>query len=131
MVAEPKNGKQERLKGILRTKIRKAEQTGAKLDYKRKAAVLGPTACIWVAKLAQRNCCPVNAAEMKAQDNEVAPQQVTEPDNDFQVKEEPLYGGKGKRSGLTYNHCDIVPPNTCNHAGGASELRNQSKHSTE
>ena len=34
------------------------------------------------------------------------------------MKGEPLYGGKGKRSGLTYNHCDIDPPDTCNHAGG-------------
>ena len=74
----------------MRTKIRDAEQTRSKFDYKRKAAVLGPTACAWAAKLARRNCCPVDADKMKAQGNEVKPQQVTKPDNDFQVKGEPL-----------------------------------------
>ena len=48
---------------------------------------------------------------MKAQGNGVEPQH-------FQVKGELLYGGKGKRSGLTYNHCNIVPPDTCKHGGG-------------
>ena len=117
-VAATENGKRKQLKGRLRIKIRDAEQMRANLDYKRKAAVLGPTACVWAAKLAQRNCCPVDAAETKAQGNGVEPQQVTKPDEDFQVKGEPLYGEKGKRSGLTYNHCDIDPSNTCNHGGG-------------
>ena len=90
----------------------------AYLDYKGKAAVLGPTACMWAAKLSQRNRCPVDAYKMKAQGNGVEPQQVTKPEDDIQVKGKPLYGGKGKRSGLTYNNCDIVPPDTCNHAGG-------------
>ena len=66
----------------------------------------------------QRNRCLVDAAETKAQGNGVDPHRVTKPDNDFQVKGEPLYGGKGKRSGLTCSHCDIDPPDTCNHAGG-------------
>ena len=44
---------------------------------KRKAAVLGPTACMWAAKLFQRNHCPVDAAEMKAhQGKGVEPQRV-------------------------------------------------------
>ena len=34
------------------------------------------------------------------------------------MKGEPLYGEKGKHSGLTYNHCDIDPPDTCNHTRG-------------
>ena len=55
-------------------KIKDAEQMQANLDYKRKAAVLGPTACVWAAKLAQRNRCPVDAAETKAQGNGVEPQ---------------------------------------------------------
>ena len=117
-VAATENGQQDQPKGILRMKIKDAEQMQANLDYKRKAAVLGPTACVWAAKLAQPNHCPVNAAETKSQGNGVEPQRVTKPDNDFQVKGEPLYRGKGKRSGLTYNHCDIDPPDTCNHAGG-------------
>jgi hypothetical protein len=35
----------------------------------------------------------------------------------IQVDREPLYGGKGKCSGLIYNHCDIVPT-IHDHAGG-------------
>ena len=47
-----------------------------KLELQRKAAVLGPTACMWAAKLShQRNRCPVDAAEMKAHQGEgVEPQ---------------------------------------------------------
>ena len=42
-----------------------------------------------------------DAAEMKAhQGKGVEPQQVNTPDDDFQVIGEPLYGGKGKSSGL-------------------------------
>ncbi len=115
---ETKNGKQERLRGSLRKKIRDAERTRTKLEYKCKVAVLGPTACVWAAKLSQRNHCPVDAAEMKAQGKGVEPQRVTITDDDFQVKGEPLYGGKDKRSGLIYNYCDILPLDTHDHAGG-------------
>ena len=81
--------------------------------------MLGPTACMWAEKLSQRNRCPVDAAEMKAhQGKGVEPQRVNIPDEDFQVKGEPLYGGKGKRSGLIYNHCDFHPLDTHKHAGG-------------
>jgi hypothetical protein len=31
------------------------------------------------------------------------------PNKQFKLMGEPLYGGKGKHSGLIYNHCDIVP----------------------
>jgi len=68
---------------------------------------------MWAAKLSQRNRCPVDAAEMKAhQGKGVEPQQVNTPDDDFQVIGEPLYGGKGKSSGLIYNHCDFPPLDT-------------------
>ncbi len=50
---------------------------------------------MWAAKLAQRNRCPVDAVETKAQGNGVEPQRVTKLDDDFQVKGEPFYGGKG------------------------------------
>ena len=74
---------------------------------------------MWAAKLSQRNRCPVDAAEMKAhQGKGVEPQQVNTPDDDFQVIGEPLYGGKGKSSGLIYNHCDCPPLDTRDHAGG-------------
>jgi hypothetical protein len=66
----------------------------ANLDYKRKTAVVGPIACVWAAKLAQRNRCPVDAAEMKAQGNGVEPQRVTKPDDDFQVKGNHYIEGK-------------------------------------
>ena len=74
---------------------------------------------MWAAKLSQRNRCPVNAAEMKAhQGNGVEPQHVTTPVDDFQVIGEPLYGGKGKSSGLIYNHYDFPPLDTRDHTGG-------------
>jgi hypothetical protein len=74
---------------------------------------------MWAAKLSQRNCCPVDAVEMKAhQGKGVVPQRVNKTDEDFQVKGKPLYGGKGKRSGLIYNHCDFLPLDTRDHAGG-------------
>jgi hypothetical protein len=74
---------------------------------------------MWAAKLSQRNRCPVDAAKMKAhQGKGVEPQRVNTPDDDFQVIGEPLYGGKGKSSGLIYNHCDFPPLDTRDHAGG-------------
>ena len=79
---------------MLRTKIRDAERMHANLDYKRNAAVLGPTVCVWAAKLAQWNCCPVDATKTKAQGNGVEPQRVTKPDDDFQVKGNHYIEGK-------------------------------------
>ena len=85
-------------------------KTTTNLEVQWKAAVLGPTACVWAAKLSQKNRCPVDAAEMKAhQGKRVEPQKVNIPDEDFQIVGEPLYGGKGKRSGLTNNQCDFQP----------------------
>jgi hypothetical protein len=119
MGIETKDWKQEQLRGNLRKKSRDAETTRTKLELKHKAAVLGPTTCMWAAKLSQRNRCPVDAAKMKAhQGKGVEPQRVNIPDEDFQVKGEPVYGGKGKRSGLIYNHCDFLPSDTRDHAGG-------------
>jgi hypothetical protein len=76
--------------------------------YKHKAEVLGPLACTWAAKIEQRNCCPVDAAETMTQGKGVEPPRATILDKQFKLTGEPLYGGKGKRSGLIYNHCDIV-----------------------
>ncbi len=105
--------------GNLRKNIRDEETTKTKLETQRKAAVLGPPACMWAAKLSQQNHCPVDAAEMKAHHGSgVEPQRVTTPVDDFQVIGEPLYGGKGKSSGLIYNHCDCPPLDTRDHAGG-------------
>ena len=79
---------------------------------------------MWAAKLSQRNRCPVDAAEMKAhQGKGLEPQQVNTPDNEFQVIGEPLYGGKGKSSGLVYNHCGLPPLDTRDHAGGQPRPR--------
>jgi hypothetical protein len=94
-------------------------KTNTNLELQGKAAVLGPTACMWAAKLSQRNRCPVDAAEMKAHQGKGAePPQVNIPDDDFQIIGEPLYGGKGKRSGLIYNQCDFPLSDTRDHAGG-------------
>jgi hypothetical protein len=74
---------------------------------------------MWAAELSQRNCCPADAAEMKAhQGKGVEPQQVNPPDDNFRVIGEPLYGGKGKSSGLIYNHYDFPPLDTHDHVGG-------------
>ncbi len=55
----------------------KPEATKTNSDLKRKAEVLGPSACMWAAKLSQRNRCPVDAAEMKAHQGKGAePKQV-------------------------------------------------------
>ncbi len=71
---EKEDWQQERIRGNLRKNIRDAETTKTKLELQRKAAVLGPTACMWAAKLSQQNRCPVDAAEMKShQGNGVEP----------------------------------------------------------
>ena len=77
---------------------------------------------MWAAKLSRRNRCPVDAAEIQAyQGKGVEPQNVNIPDEDFQIVGEPLYGGKGKRSGLIYNQCDFPPLDTRDHAGRATK----------
>ena len=61
---------------------------------------------------------------MKAhQGKGLEPQRVNTPDNEFQVIGEPLYGGKGKSSGLMYNHCGLPPLDTRDHAGGQPSPR--------
>ncbi len=113
---EHEEWKHERIRRQLRKK-RRDTQTNTNLGVPRKAAVLGPTACMWAAKLSRRNRCPVDAAEMQAYQGKGAePQNVNIPDEDFQIVGEPLYGGKGKRSGLIYNHCDVPPLDTRDHA---------------
>jgi hypothetical protein len=52
-----------------------------------------------------------------AQGKGVEPKQATIPDKQFRLTGEPLYGGKGKRSNLIYNHCDIVST-VHDHVGG-------------
>jgi hypothetical protein len=78
---------------------------------------LGPLACTWAAKIKRRNYCSADAVETKAQGKGMEPPQATIPDKQFRLTGEPLYRGKGKRSSLIYNHCDIVPP-VHDHAGG-------------
>jgi hypothetical protein len=97
-------GDRDKLRDKLHKKIGCEEQV--KREYKCKAEVLGPHACAWAAKLNRRNCCPVDAAETMAQGKGAEPKRVTIRDKQFRVTGEPLYGGKGKRSSLIYNHCD-------------------------
>ena len=121
--------KHERIRKNLKKNIRDTK-TNTNLELQRKAAVLGPTACMWAAKLSQRNRCPVDAAEMKAHQGKGAePPQVNIPDDDFQIIGEPLYGGKGKRSGLIYNQCDFPLSDTCDHGGGATKPEYYYRHS--
>jgi hypothetical protein len=115
---EKEDRQHERIRENVRRNSRDAEPTKTKRDLKRKAAVIGPTTCMWAAKLSQRNQCPVGTAEMKVQQGKgVEPQRVSTPGADFQVIGEPLYGGKGKNSGLIYNQCDCKRVDTREHAG--------------
>jgi hypothetical protein len=108
-------GNRDKLRDKLQKKNMCEEQV--KREYKHMAEVLGPLACAWAAKLDRWNRCPVDAAETMAQGKGVEPKQATIPDKQFRVTGEPLYRGKGKRSGLTYNYCDIVST-VHDHAGG-------------
>ncbi len=85
--------------------------------YNNKAEVLGQLMCTWAAKMDKKNWCPVDAAEMMAQGKGAKPQQATIPVKQFKLRGEPLYGGKGKRSGPIYNHCDTVST-VHDHGGG-------------
>ncbi len=78
---------------------------------------MGLLTCAWAAKIQQWNHCSVNAAETTAQGKGLEPPQATIPNKQFKLTGEPQYRGKGKRSGLLYNHCDIVSP-VHDHAGG-------------
>jgi hypothetical protein len=83
--------------------------------YKRKVAVLGPRTCAWAEKLEKRLRCAIDAAEAPVEEEKVQPQRPREEDKKLRLTGEMLYGGKGKRSGLTINICDNKPC-TCDHA---------------
>ena len=101
----------------------KPEATKTNSDLKRKAEVLGPSACMWAAKLSQRNRCPVDAAEMKAHQGKGAePKRVNVSNEEFQISGELLYGGQGKRSGLIYDQCDSHPLETHDHVGNKETM---------
>jgi hypothetical protein len=77
---------------------------------------VGPRACAWAAKIDKWQKCSVHAAEAKEQGKGVEPPWSTVDDKQFILTGELLYGGKGKRSGLTSNHCDNALI-LCDHAG--------------
>jgi hypothetical protein len=83
--------------------------------YKQKVSVLGPLSCAWAAKMEKRHRCSIDAAEAPEKGTGVEPQRTTAEDKQFKLTGETLYGGKGKRSGLTINHCDSEP-RFCDHA---------------
>jgi hypothetical protein len=64
----------------------------------------------------KRQKCSVNAAEAKEKGRGVKLPRITVDDKQFILTDEPLYGGKGKHSGLTSNHCDSAPI-VCDHVG--------------
>jgi len=101
----------------------KPEATKTNSDLKRKAEVLGPSACMWAAKLSQRNWCLVDAAEMKAHQGKGAePKQVDVSNEEFRISGDLLSGGQGKSSGLIYDQCDSHPLETHNHVGNKETM---------
>jgi hypothetical protein len=89
---------------------------GIKNEYKQKSEVVGPSTCLWAAKMDKRQKCSDDKAEAKEKGKGDEPLQNTVDDKQFILTGEPLYRGKGKRSGLTSNHCDNAP-SLCDHAG--------------
>jgi hypothetical protein len=82
--------------------------------YQHKAAVLGPLSCTWAAKLEQQTQCPINAAEATGKGPIVVePPCTTSDERMFKLTGEPLYGGKGKHSGLTSNDRDTALSGVC------------------
>jgi hypothetical protein len=77
---------------------------------------VGPSACAWAAKMDKRQKFSVDKAEAKEKGKGDEPPQNTVDDKQFILTGEPLYGGKGRRSGLTRNHCDNAL-SLCDHAG--------------
>ncbi len=63
----------------------------------------------------KRHRCSIDAVEAPEKGTGVEPQRTTAEDKQFKLTGETLYGGKGKRSGLTMNHCDSEP-RFCDHA---------------
>jgi hypothetical protein len=53
--------------------------------------------------------CSIDAVEAPENGTGVQPQRTTSEDKKFKLTGETLYGGKGKRSGLTTNICDSEP----------------------
>jgi hypothetical protein len=89
-------------------------------------AVLGPLSCAWVAKLERRNRCSLDAAEATDTGPGVEPPRTTKRTTTegriFKYTGEPLYGGKGKHSGLTSNDCDSDLGAVCNDAEDILQL---------
>jgi hypothetical protein len=82
--------------------------------YRHKAAVLGPLLCAWAAKLEQQTRCPIYAAEATGKGLIVVePPRTTSNERVFKLTGEPLYRGKGKRSGLTSNDRDTALSGAC------------------
>jgi hypothetical protein len=92
------------------------QQEYIKNEYKHKSEVVGPRACAWAAKIDKRQTCSIYALEAKEKGRGVKPPRIMVDDKQFILTGEPLYGGKGKRSGLTSNHCDSAPI-VCDHVG--------------
>ena len=82
--------------------------------YQHKAAVLRPLLCAWAAKLERQTRCPIDAAEATGKGPIVVELSRTTSDKRvFKLTGEPLYGGKGKHSGLTSNGHDTALGGVC------------------
>jgi hypothetical protein len=84
--------------------------------YQRKVAVLGPLSCAWAAKMEKQHRCSIDAAEVMENGTGVEPPRTIAEDKQFKLTGEPLYGGKGKHSGLTTNQYDDSEPCVFDHA---------------
>jgi hypothetical protein len=90
--------------------------------YQHKVAVLGPLLCAWAAKLERQTRCPIDAAEATGKGPIVVePPHTMSNERVFKLTGEPLYGGKGKRSGLTSNNRDTALSGVCINAEDISQ----------
>jgi hypothetical protein len=82
--------------------------------YQHKAAVLRPLLCAWAAKLERQTRCPIDTAKATGKGPIVVePPRTTSNERVFKLTGEPLYGGKGKHSGLTSNGRDTALSGVC------------------
>jgi hypothetical protein len=100
----------------------RSQEVRKPIIYQHTAAVLGPLLCTWAAKLEQQTRCPIDAVEATGKGPIVVePPRTMSNKRVFKLTREPLYGGKGKRSGLTSNDHDTVLNGVCINAEDISQ----------
>jgi hypothetical protein len=80
---------------------------------------------VWAAKLERQTRCPIDAVEATGKGPIVVePPRTTTNERVFKLTGEPLYGGKGNRSGLTSNNRDTALSGVCIDAEDISQPDN-------